>query len=44
MKRPSSSPEPVPEERIDAVLVAGGKYHDIDFARMELLKLLAARR
>jgi uncharacterized protein len=28
-------------ERIDAYLVAGGKYHDIDFARFELLKLLA---
>jgi hypothetical protein len=27
--------------RIDAYLVAGGKYHDIDFARLELLKLLA---
>ena len=27
--------------RIDVVLVAGGKYHDIDFARLELLKLLA---
>jgi type 1 glutamine amidotransferase len=27
--------------RIDCVLVAGGKYHDIDYARLELLKLLA---
>lgn len=27
--------------RIDCVLIAGGKYHDIDFARLELLKLLA---
>ncbi len=26
---------------VDAVLVAAGKYHDIDFARLELLKLLA---
>jgi type 1 glutamine amidotransferase len=26
---------------VDACLVAGGKYHDIDFARLELLKLLA---
>ena len=26
--------------RIDCVLVASGKYHDIDFARLELLKLL----
>ena len=28
-------------KRINAVLIAGGKYHDIDFARLELLKLLA---
>ena len=28
-------------ESIDAYLVAGGRYHDIDFARMELLKLLS---
>lgn len=28
-------------ERIDAHFVAAGKYHDIDFARLELLKLLA---
>ena len=27
--------------RICCVLIAGGKYHDIDFARLELLKLLA---
>jgi hypothetical protein len=27
--------------RIDATLVAGGMYHDIDFARLELLGLLA---
>jgi len=27
--------------RIDCVLIAAGKYHDIDFARLELLKLLA---
>jgi type 1 glutamine amidotransferase len=26
--------------RVDAVLVAGGRYHDIDFARRELLGLL----
>lgn len=31
----------VPGRRINCVLVAGGKYHDIDFARLELLKLLA---
>ena len=28
-------------ERVDAYLVAGGRYHDIDFARLELLKLMA---
>jgi type 1 glutamine amidotransferase len=28
-------------ERIDAYFVAGGRYHDIDFARVEILKLLA---
>ena len=28
-------------ERLDAYLVTGGKYHDIDFARRELLDLLA---
>ncbi len=28
--------------RINAVLVVGGKWHDFDFARLELLKLLAA--
>ncbi len=27
--------------RIDCVLIAGGVWHDIDFARLELLKLLA---
>ena len=27
--------------RINAVLVAGGVWHDIDFARLEILKLLA---
>src|SRR2546430_13083071 len=27
--------------RIDGSLVAGGKYHDIDFARLQLLSLLA---
>ncbi len=29
-----------PGKRIDVTLVAGGKYHDIDFARRELLALL----
>ena len=32
---------PAQLSRIDACLVAGGKYHDIDFARRELLGLLA---
>ncbi|MGI9228877.1 MAG: ThuA domain-containing protein, partial [Gammaproteobacteria bacterium] len=27
-------------KRINAYLVCGGRYHDFDFARMELLKLL----
>ena len=27
--------------RLNVVLIAGGKYHDIDYARLELLKLLA---
>jgi type 1 glutamine amidotransferase len=30
-----------PGTRVDVTLVAGGKYHDIDFARRELLGLLA---
>lgn len=28
-------------ERIDAYLVAGGRFHDIDYARLQLLNLLA---
>lgn len=28
-------------KRIDCVLISGGLYHDFDFARLELLKLLA---
>ena len=28
-------------DRIDVYLIAGGKYHNIDHARLELLKLLA---
>lgn len=34
MSMPSEGP-------INCVLIAGGKWHDIDFARLELLKLLA---
>ena len=30
-----------PKKRLNAVPIAGGKYHDIDFARLEILKLLA---
>jgi type 1 glutamine amidotransferase len=33
--------EALGKQRINCVLVAAGKYHDIDFARLELLKLLA---
>ena len=29
------------KKRINAVLVAGGQWHDINFARLELLKLLS---
>lgn len=32
---------PEKSSRIDCVLIAGGKYHDINFAQLELLKLLA---
>ena len=32
--------EAAADQRIDCVLIAAGKYHDIDFARLELLKLL----
>jgi hypothetical protein len=31
----------MPGKRIKACLICGGKYHDFDFARLELLKLLA---
>jgi len=36
-------PKPKSERRlrIDCVLVCGGVWHDMDFARLELLKLLA---
>ena len=33
--------EPTVERRIGCYLVCGGKYHDFDFARLELLTLLA---
>ena len=29
-----------PEARIDCVLIASGQWHDIDYARLELLKIL----
>ena len=31
----------MPDKKINAYLVAAGMYHDIDHARLELLKLLA---
>ena len=34
-------PPPGTPARLNCVLVAGGRFHDIDFARLELLKLLA---
>ncbi|MBU6207297.1 MAG: ThuA domain-containing protein [Alphaproteobacteria bacterium] len=37
----SESAEEQHPTRIKAVLIAGGVWHDIDFARLELLKLLA---
>ena len=37
----ASTSDPVGSERIDGYLVAGGRYHDIDFARRQLLDLLA---
>lgn len=40
MSTANSVTEQVPR-KIKCVLIAGGKYHDIDFARLELLKLLA---
>jgi uncharacterized protein len=30
-----------PKKRVNCVLIAGGRFHDIDFARLEILKLLA---
>ena len=36
----STSSNDTTGSRIDVTLVAGGMYHDIDFARIELLKLL----
>jgi uncharacterized protein len=32
---------PLPEGRIEVLLVVGGKYHDFDFARLQLLGLLS---
>ncbi|MEW4467901.1 ThuA domain-containing protein [Parasphingorhabdus sp. JC815] len=38
----SETPERKPDQKpIKCVLVAAGKYHDIDYARLEILKLLA---
>ena len=48
MERIDHGPDPLASataenhpQRIDCVLIAGGVWHDIDFARLELLKLLA---
>ena len=35
-RRPNAAEQP---KRVDVNLVAGGRFHDIDFARLELLKL-----
>jgi hypothetical protein len=37
----SETPPDAHPRRIDCVLICGGVWHDIDFARLELLKLLA---
>ncbi|MEM7730717.1 MAG: ThuA domain-containing protein [Pseudomonadota bacterium] len=39
----AGDPDAVPDhpKRLDCVLVVGGLFHDMDFARLELLKLLA---
>ena len=36
-----TNPEEVHPPRINCVLICGGVWHDMDFARLELLKLLA---
>lgn len=38
-----TAPQPATtkSDRLDVYLVAGGKYHNIDYARLELLKLMA---
>ena len=33
----------MPSRKINAYLVTGGRFHDMDFARLEILKLLAER-
>ena len=40
-KEPAEAGGSAHSRKIRCVLIAGGKYHDIDFARLELLKLLA---
>eukprot|EP01041_Mallomonas_annulata_P042005 gene42005-66193_t len=37
----SDTPEATHPPRINCVLICGGVWHDMDFARLELLKLLA---
>jgi type 1 glutamine amidotransferase len=36
-----SKPTASKSDRLDVYLVAGGKYHNIDYARLEILKLIA---
>ena len=38
---PSTWTEENHPPRVDCVLICGGVWHDMDFARLELLKLLA---
>lgn len=39
---PSDTTAPTPRKAINAVLIASGRYHDIDHARLEILKILGA--
>ncbi|WP_238946797.1 ThuA domain-containing protein [Seongchinamella unica] len=41
MRKNNVSPTMSKSDRLDVYLVAGGKYHNIDYARLELLKLMA---
>lgn len=39
----TATPQDTPPEPVQVHLVCGGRFHDFDFARLELLKLLAER-